>query len=315
MSHDGTGGADSEGTQVERAQPTLTERQQEILSFIERAVRQTGVAPSRSEIAQAMGLKGTSSVEGHLLALARKGSIVLERKTHRSIRIADRNEAKIIDPPDEVACAETLTSERYIVDRMPGTLALRVTPAPDFLLWVHDDGLEGLGIVRGDLAAVRQGIPIRDGAIVLARDEHGAVLYRRAVVTDDHEVQLTRTGTVGASDGWRRRRCGSERALRIDGLLVGAVQVRSVGQAKESGRPMAAHTARRQRGGAEDGAREDGKTRHRCARRSCWRSSAVRSADEGHRHRLRRWGGCSGDAMREPSAGSSSAWSNREGSC
>src|SRR6184192_3511094 len=49
--------------------PQLTERQREILNYIEREVRMTGVPPSIRQIGEALGISSTNGVRAHLQAL------------------------------------------------------------------------------------------------------------------------------------------------------------------------------------------------------------------------------------------------------
>ena len=53
----------------------LTPRQTEILRLIQRAIAETGMPPTRAEIANELGFKSPNAAEEHLRALARKGVI------------------------------------------------------------------------------------------------------------------------------------------------------------------------------------------------------------------------------------------------
>lgn len=68
-------------------QNKLTARQQQILTLIETAIRQTGAPPTRAEIAKELGFKSANAAEEHLQALARKGYIQLVSGTSRGIRL------------------------------------------------------------------------------------------------------------------------------------------------------------------------------------------------------------------------------------
>ena len=65
----------------------LTDRQREALDAIRTSLRERGVAPSRVELATAMGLQNPSGVDGHLSALAKKGWIELLQSVDRGIRL------------------------------------------------------------------------------------------------------------------------------------------------------------------------------------------------------------------------------------
>ena len=68
-----TTGARGELMSMEAEQPTLTKRQQEVLSYIEEQTRLYG--PTVREIAAALQIKSPNGVVCHLAALERKGRI------------------------------------------------------------------------------------------------------------------------------------------------------------------------------------------------------------------------------------------------
>src|SRR5690606_27400252 len=65
----------------------LTPRQQQILNLIRNTIQQSGIPPTRAEIARALGFRSTNAAEDHLRALARKGAIELSSGTSRGIRL------------------------------------------------------------------------------------------------------------------------------------------------------------------------------------------------------------------------------------
>src|SRR5712691_12263650 len=65
--------------------PALTERQREILNYIEREVRTTGVPPSIRQIGVALGISSTNGVHAHLQALEKKGYIHRSSRTSRAL--------------------------------------------------------------------------------------------------------------------------------------------------------------------------------------------------------------------------------------
>lgn len=61
----------------------LTPRQAEVLALIRSSVQQTGMPPTRAEIASELGFKSANAAEEHLKALARKGVIRMMPGTSR----------------------------------------------------------------------------------------------------------------------------------------------------------------------------------------------------------------------------------------
>ena len=61
----------------------LTARQEEVLQLIKDKILNTGMPPTRAEIARELGFKSANAAEEHLKALARKGVIEILPGTSR----------------------------------------------------------------------------------------------------------------------------------------------------------------------------------------------------------------------------------------
>lgn len=57
----------------------LTARQTEVLELIKTTMQETGMPPTRAEIARQLGFRSANAAEEHLKALARKGVIEILR--------------------------------------------------------------------------------------------------------------------------------------------------------------------------------------------------------------------------------------------
>src|SRR5438552_9212957 len=64
----------------------LTDRQEKILSFIERSIQDQGYPPTIREIGEQMGIRSTNGVNDHLKALERKGFLKREGLKSRALR-------------------------------------------------------------------------------------------------------------------------------------------------------------------------------------------------------------------------------------
>lgn len=65
----------------------LTTRQQEVYDLIREHISQTGMPPTRAEIAMRLGFRSPNAAEEHLKALARKGVIEIVSGASRGIRL------------------------------------------------------------------------------------------------------------------------------------------------------------------------------------------------------------------------------------
>jgi len=155
----------------------LTARQQQILDLISKAIEQTGFPPTRAEIASELGFRSVNAAEEHLQALAKKGVIEITPGVARGIRLPQSNEkqnSKDTYSPyhvplvGRVAAGSPILAQEYVESEF------RLDPAlffekPDFLLKVRGLSMRDVGIMEGDLVAVRKTQNVKDGQIVVAR--------------------------------------------------------------------------------------------------------------------------------------------------
>ncbi|NND65544.1 MAG: repressor LexA, partial [Gammaproteobacteria bacterium] len=67
----------------------LTPRQQEVFDFIQGFIKQTGMPPTRAEIAEAMGFRSPNAADDHLRALQQKGVLNLKKNASRGIQLLE----------------------------------------------------------------------------------------------------------------------------------------------------------------------------------------------------------------------------------
>ncbi len=148
----------------------LTARQAEILELIRTAIRNTGMPPTRAEIAARLGFRSANAAEEHLRALARKGFVELLAGSSRGIRILGEEFTVAAGLPviGRVAAGQPLLAVEHIEDHYsvdPGVFR----PRADYLLRVKGLSMRDAGILDGDLLAVHATPEARNGQIVVAR--------------------------------------------------------------------------------------------------------------------------------------------------
>ena len=149
----------------------LTDRQQEVLEHIRAHLRRWGLPPSRSELAQSLGLSFGSAVNYHLEALERKGWIQLNRGRDRGIQLL-REGTPVFDPralPTVPAGTPTLVDESAAVVRVPDGVSRLIHPQADFYLIVQGDSMDRVGYRSDDIVAVKRNPEPNDGDVVIAR--------------------------------------------------------------------------------------------------------------------------------------------------
>ena len=97
----------------------LTPRQTEILRLIQRTVQDTGMPPTRKEIADELGFRSANAAEEHLRALARKGVISLLPGASRGIQLKDTLREQMGLPLiGRVAAGSPILAEENIEDHL-----------------------------------------------------------------------------------------------------------------------------------------------------------------------------------------------------
>jgi repressor LexA len=158
--------------------PSLTKRQQQIYDLIKENIQQTGMPPTRAEIAKFFGFKSANAAEEHLKALAKKGYIEMLAGTSRGIRLLeDSIEEEGLPLIGRVAAGEPILAEEHVEDhyKMDGNL---FHPAADYLLRVNGESMKDIGIMDGDLLAVHQTTDVKNGQVVVARVENDVTVKR-----------------------------------------------------------------------------------------------------------------------------------------
>ena len=156
----------------------LTPRQSEVLSFIRDFIEDTGMPPTRAEIATKLGFRSANAAEEHLRALQRKGSIELMPGTSRGIQLKDVLKEQIGLPlVGRVAAGNPILSEEHIEDHVRIDPAM-FNPVPHYLLRVEGMSMKNVGILDGDLVAVHRTPEVRNRQIVVARLEDEVTVKR-----------------------------------------------------------------------------------------------------------------------------------------
>ncbi len=170
--------------------PKLTARQQQILELIQNAIALTGAPPTRAEIASELGFRSANAAEEHLQALARKGVIELVSGTSRGIRLRSdalrsinevrefrikqfslplQSLAQLVLPlVGRVAAGSPILAQEHIEKSYCFENSL-FQKQPDYLLKVRGMSMRDVGIMDGDLLAVKQTREAKNGQIVVAR--------------------------------------------------------------------------------------------------------------------------------------------------
>ena len=196
----------------------LTPRQQEILKLIQERLAESGMPPTRAEIATEMGFKSANAAEEHLRALQKKGVIELIPGASRGIQLKDSLREQMGLPLiGRVAAGRPMLAEEHVESRYQIDPKI-FQPTAHYLLKVRGMSMKDAGILDGDLVAVHRTPDVRNRQIVVARldDEVTVKRYKQDgklvwLLPENEEFEPIRVDL-------------KEQSLIIEGVVVGVLR-------------------------------------------------------------------------------------------
>jgi repressor LexA len=176
----------------------LTQRQREILAFVNEHAAQHGYPPTVREIGTAVGLTSSSTVHAHLANLERLGLLRRDPAKPRALNLVGRP-AKAAPPPEQpgvrmlpllgqIAAGAPLLAEGQVEELLP-VPELLTASGENFLLRVRGDSMIDDGIHDGDYVVLRRQDTAENGEIVAALVDGGEATVKR-LYREDGRVRL-----------------------------------------------------------------------------------------------------------------------------
>lgn len=218
----------------------LTRKQHELLLFIHKRIKETGVSPSFDEMRDALDLASKSGIHRLITALEERG--FLRRLPHRAralevvklpgeaagkdvipmvARAANAPSSASNDTLDvpllgRIAAGTPISAIQHEIDRVPAPASM-IGRGEHFALEVNGDSMIEEGILDGDVVICRRADTAEDGAIVVA-------------LVDDEEATLKklkrksgRIALIAANPEFPTREYDSGR-VKVQGQLVGLIR-------------------------------------------------------------------------------------------
>lgn len=158
------------------------DNQQRILDFIKSEIQTKGYPPSVREIANAVGLKSTSTVHGHLQRLEKRGLLHRDAMKPRAMEVVGdpnfiRNATVAVPVVGHVQAGVPILAEQNLEDyvSIPEVMLGR---GDHFILRVHGDSMINAGIMDGDYIIVLQQNHASNGDIIVAMIDDSATVKR-----------------------------------------------------------------------------------------------------------------------------------------
>ncbi len=155
----------------------LKKTTQKVFDYILGVIDERGLPPSVREIASAVGLKSTSTVQYHLDKLEEAGYIERDPKLKRTIRIC-KNATRPAHVPliGTVTAGQPILAFEAVEDYIPVPVQQRGRTL--FALRVKGDSMVNAAILDGDIAVFEQTPVAENGDIVVALIENEATVKR-----------------------------------------------------------------------------------------------------------------------------------------
>jgi len=161
----------------------ITDKQLEILKYMESECLRKGYPPSVREICEAVNLRSTSSVHAHLNSLEKNGYIRRDPTKPRAIEILDdsfqmaKTESFSVPVVGRVAAGTPILAEQNIESYFPMPADYAPNTANDlFALEVKGESMIEMGILDGDILIAERMNTARNGDVVIALVDDSATV-------------------------------------------------------------------------------------------------------------------------------------------
>lgn len=205
----------------------LTERQQEILSFILQFRDENGYPPTLREIGRKFEISSTFGVKRHLDALVKKGYLNIESNASRGISIIREDPVKIVEDSNEiyrkipivgrVAAGSPILAMENIEGSIVIDSGFMKKSENSFALKVKGDSMVDAGIFENDLVIVAPRSEAVNGDIVVA-------MLEDEVTVKTFEKKNDNVRLLPQNENYEPIEIDSSRDFKIIGKVTGVVR-------------------------------------------------------------------------------------------
>ncbi len=208
----------------------LTERQREILIYIQKFIQDNGFPPTLREIAANFGMASTFGVKRHLDALKKKGYLKVESFASRAIslnkRFSDEFFAETKEPSPKVisipvvgrvAAGSPILSEENIDGAISIDTNFFRNHKESFALRVSGDSMINAGIFDGDLVIVNPNEKVSQHDIVVARVDD-------EITVKNYEKRNNQVFLIPQNEKYERIIVTEKNSFSIVGKVIGVLR-------------------------------------------------------------------------------------------
>ncbi len=168
------------------------DKQKEVYEFLKQYTESKGYPPSVREICEAVELRSTSTVHGHLKRLEKKGLIKRDPTKPRALEIAEFSSIRkeLIDIPivGNVTAGTPILATENIEDYFSLPMNYIKHDRDLFILKVKGQSRIDAGILDGDYAIIEKDATAENGEIVVALIEDEATI--KTLYKEDNHIRL-----------------------------------------------------------------------------------------------------------------------------
>ncbi len=161
----------------------LTQKQYQLLLFINKTLKETGCCPSFDEMRQAVGLKSKSGIHALITALEDRGFLRKLPHKARALEVVKLPKIKPVSEKKEVVAQETNGAQIPLYGKVAAGLPIEaivdetqtvsvpfemVAKGSYYALTIEGDSMVDLGILDGDTIIVRKTEVANNGDVVVA---------------------------------------------------------------------------------------------------------------------------------------------------
>ena len=206
----------------------LTDRQQEILLFIEQFRESVGYPPTLREIGKKFSISSTFGVKRHLDALVKKGYLIIESNASRGITSVRNDDDKPkynyennvfakVPIVGRVAAGSPITAIENIEGSVVVDPAFIKKAEHSFALRVKGDSMINSGIFEGDLVIVTPNKNPVNGEIVVAMLDDEATV--KIFENKNNKIRL-----IPSNENYQPIEITTDREFSIVGKVVGVIR-------------------------------------------------------------------------------------------
>ena len=205
----------------------LTERQQEILSFIHQFRDENGYPPTLREIGRKFGISSTFGVKRHLDALVKKGYLNIESNASRGISILKDEFKPDVNSSDNIFRRVPIVgrvaagSPILAIENIEGTIvidsAFMKKTEDCFALKVKGDSMINAGIFENDLVIVAPRNDASNGDIVVA-------MLEDEVTVKTFEKKNEKLRLIPQNENYEPIEVDNSKEFKIIGKVTGVVR-------------------------------------------------------------------------------------------